>query len=158
MTEQERAAALVDEECTLNNCPPGLFLFRGRVYFKSEYRTQTTDGGYQVDAYCIDSGEYFWGGAASSEARGMLIVRPVSSDALHLLAATTAALSVVTDEMVEAMTRRQFEMDWDGKYGEPSQPTERRWHLTKAAYRARVEAVLSDLGISTALKKEPTNV
>lgn len=128
MTEQERAAALVDEECTLNNCPPGLFLFRGRVYFKSEYRTQTTDGGYQVDAYCIDSGEYFWGGAASSEARGMLIVRPVSSDALHLLAATPAASPVVTGEMVEVALR-----EW-------SQPNDR--HEASIIMRAAIEAAL----------------
>ncbi|WP_257556480.1 hypothetical protein [Sphingobium sp. CFD-2] len=57
---------------TLNECPPGLFRTEDGTYgFKSEYSTTT------VDAYCLESGEYFWGGATNAEERGALKVEPV---------------------------------------------------------------------------------
>jgi hypothetical protein len=58
--------------CTLKDCPPGLLLFRGMFVYKSEY---FSDG--KVDAYCVDSGEYFWGGAITSKERDALIVTPI---------------------------------------------------------------------------------
>lgn len=63
---------------TLAECPPGLFLFGETMAFKSEYRTRTASHQYQSDAYVLESGEYFWGGAKSSEAREALIVQPVT--------------------------------------------------------------------------------
>lgn len=56
---------------TLAECPPGLFLWNGTLGFKSEYGAMEPDDatngkhwkvGNRADAYCADSGEYFWGG------------------------------------------------------------------------------------------------
>lgn len=76
--------------CTLEECPPGLFLFGGELCFKSEYRAlepiePLNVPGHMIrwamgnfpDAYCVDSGEIFWGGAASKQERVNLIVQPV---------------------------------------------------------------------------------
>lgn len=59
--------------CTLAECPPGLFLFGDCLGFKSEYRSDTG----KVEAFVVDSGEYFWGGAKTSEEREALMVHPV---------------------------------------------------------------------------------
>lgn len=57
-----------DFECTLAECPPGLFLWKGEsICLKSEYGD---------DAYC-DSGEYFWGGTADKKLRANLKVLPL---------------------------------------------------------------------------------
>lgn len=60
--------------CTLAQCPPGLFLFGNCLGFKSEYRS---DAGH-IEAFVVASGEYFWGGAKSSEEREGLMVHPVA--------------------------------------------------------------------------------
>lgn len=60
-------------ECTLDQCPPGLFRINGYYGFKTEYRD---DNG--PEAYCVESGEYFWGGTdGDAEARRNLKVQPV---------------------------------------------------------------------------------
>lgn len=69
--------------CRLGNCPPGLFRFGDIIGFKSEYMTPV-DGAsgttlYQSDAYCVASGEYFWGGATSAEKRERLMVQPLAA-------------------------------------------------------------------------------
>ena len=61
------------EECTLYDCPPGPFRFQGEIHFKSEY---SGDRG-EPDAYCGDSGEFFWGGAKSYKERNLLKVIPL---------------------------------------------------------------------------------
>lgn len=63
---------------TLDECPEGLFWFNGTIGFKSEYGSQTYEGGpYQCDAYVVSTGEYFWGGAKSVTERGDLLVQPI---------------------------------------------------------------------------------
>lgn len=53
----------------LCRCPTGLFLFNGSLGFRSEYGD---------DAYCLDSGEYFWGGASGDRIkRNSLMVQPM---------------------------------------------------------------------------------
>jgi hypothetical protein len=75
----------------LNDCPPGLFLFGDMLGFKSEYITTLENPRrYQCDAYCVETGEYFHGGAKNSEARGRLLVTPVNYDARHRLSAPPA--------------------------------------------------------------------
>lgn len=59
--------------CTLNDCPPGLFIMGNCLGFKSEYRN---DSG-SPDAYVVASGEFFWGGAKTREERDALMVTPV---------------------------------------------------------------------------------
>lgn len=59
-------------KATLDECPPGLFLFDGDYGFKTEYRD---DNG--PEAYCLKSGEYFWGGTKGDKAkRSALLVIP----------------------------------------------------------------------------------
>lgn len=65
------------EACTLADCPPGLFLFGETLCFRSEYSTTVKVPPYvQPDAYVVESGEYFWGGAKTSVERSALMVHP----------------------------------------------------------------------------------
>ena len=59
-------------ECTLGQCPPGLFLHGDDLGFKTEY--SDTNG---PEAYVVASGEYFWGGTDDKEVRRKLKVVPV---------------------------------------------------------------------------------
>lgn len=62
--------------CRFVDCPPGLFTWSGLLCFKSEYSTKPG----QQDAYCCDSGEYFWGGTNGDlAARRELVVQPVTT-------------------------------------------------------------------------------
>jgi hypothetical protein len=87
-TPSESDVERAGEPCRFVNCPPGLFRFAGMLCFKSEYSSKPG----QQDAYCVDSGEYFWGGTNGDlEARRNLIVQPV------------AALSTSKDDLREAL-------------------------------------------------------
>lgn len=79
------------ELMTLMECPPGPFLFEGHLGFKTEYNAIVGEdiGGGKVnwvmsrcwpDVYCMSSGEQFWGGETTHEARSMLMVQPVDLD------------------------------------------------------------------------------
>lgn len=59
-------------QTTLESAPPGLFLFAGAWGFKTEYGDENGP-----EAYCVDSGEYFWGGTSDKEVRRKLLVQPV---------------------------------------------------------------------------------
>jgi len=62
--------------CAFADCPPGLFCWQGLLCFKSEYSSKPG----QQDAYCVDTGEYFWGGTSGDlEKRRALIVTPVAA-------------------------------------------------------------------------------
>jgi hypothetical protein len=85
---------------TLAECPPGPFLFDGSLGFKTEYGMTLVDENgadmpgdqirWQVtswpDAYCMESGEVFWGGAKSHEERARLLVEPVDVTAASEMA------------------------------------------------------------------------
>lgn len=58
---------------SLRDCPAGLFLFGGSLGFRSEYRS---DEGH-VEAFVLEGGEFFWGGARTQNDREELIVTPV---------------------------------------------------------------------------------
>lgn len=78
--EMEEDIALGDP-CTLETCPPGLFLADayGTLGMKSEYHT---DKG-AVEAYIVESGEFFWGDNPQTvERQRAQIVRPVPHDAI----------------------------------------------------------------------------
>jgi len=53
--------------CTLAACPPGLFVVGDSLGFKSEYG---------LDAFVVESGEYWWGGADKKEEVATQIVQP----------------------------------------------------------------------------------
>nr|WP_312294659.1 hypothetical protein [Brevundimonas diminuta] len=81
---------------TLAECPPGLFLWNGTLGFKSEYGAMEPVGisphhqqwkvGNRVDAYCADSGEYFWGGTSNHDDRAKLLVYPIDADVVAMVA------------------------------------------------------------------------
>lgn len=79
MQAGEHDAGLTQKELTLGACPPGLFLFDATVGFKSEYKTESKSraGFWQSDAYCVESGEYFWGGTPNPIEREQLMVLPL---------------------------------------------------------------------------------
>ena len=60
-----------DFRCTLEMCPPGLFCHGDTFGFKTEYSDQNGP-----EAYCVESGEYFWGGTDDKEVRRALKVTP----------------------------------------------------------------------------------
>jgi hypothetical protein len=63
---------VMGRQTTLDDCPPGLFVFDGGYGFKTEYNDANGP-----EAYCLDSGEYFWGGTNGDvHARRMLLVTP----------------------------------------------------------------------------------
>lgn len=88
-TERPETAVLV----SLAECPPGLFWFGDTLGFKTEYGHSTGKdvGGGKVEwvitsyaeAYCVETGEYFWGGAPDLLAREELMVVPVSPGILR---------------------------------------------------------------------------
>ena len=62
-----------DFEVTLEECPPGLFVYDNMLGLKTEYAI--VGGG--TEAYVCTSGESFWGGAGTSATRETLLVIPV---------------------------------------------------------------------------------
>ena len=63
----------INEKVTLNECPPGLFWFEDSLCFKSEYG----DNYGHSEAFCVSSGEYFWGGTSDKRLREHLMVTPI---------------------------------------------------------------------------------
>jgi hypothetical protein len=66
-----------DFPCSLDECLPGPFVTMGKdglelVGFKSEYRTPNGN----AEAFCGNTGEFFWGGAKDHEARSRMQVWP----------------------------------------------------------------------------------
>ena len=55
-------------ECSLDECPPGFFLFRDEICLKTEYGP--------CEAFC-SSGEAFWGGVELKEEVAKLKVIPL---------------------------------------------------------------------------------
>lgn len=82
----------VREAVTLADCPPGLFLFNGSLGFKTvcgAMRGAIIPGGkvkwevtHWPDAYCVESGDNFWGGAITHEDRAQLMVQPIADAAI----------------------------------------------------------------------------
>lgn len=83
---------------TLADCPPGPFLFDGTLGFKTEYRAMVSAPsncrtGPEIrfmtsrwpDAYCMATGEAFWGGTTRHRDRAALLVLPIvlSDDAVR---------------------------------------------------------------------------
>jgi hypothetical protein len=60
----------------LKECPVGLFEFCGTLCLMTEY-SGPSEGGWNRDAYVVESGEYFWGNATTAEERDALLVRPI---------------------------------------------------------------------------------
>ncbi|WP_343526922.1 hypothetical protein [Sphingomonas sp.] len=76
---------------TLADCPPGPFLYDGTLGFKTEYRAMVQapwtnpappEPLYLTsrwpDAYCLATGEAFWGGTTRHRDRATLLVMPVT--------------------------------------------------------------------------------
>jgi len=61
--------------CRLLECPPGLFSYQGTTGFKSEYFASDQEN---MEVFCVESGECFWGGVSTKQARADLIVNPLS--------------------------------------------------------------------------------
>ncbi|TWB58710.1 hypothetical protein [Nitrospirillum viridazoti] len=74
----------MSKQVTLADCPPGLFLFQGYLGFKSEYSICHAETKLPLgpEAYVVASGEIFWGGASSHEARKALLVIPIDVSTL----------------------------------------------------------------------------
>jgi hypothetical protein len=100
----------------LRDCPPGPFLFNGTLGFKTEYgATQVDENGAAMcgslvrfkisnwpDAYCMESGEFFWGGTTKHEDRARLLVQPI--DGLDEAAATITRLTAENERLRGAVT------------------------------------------------------
>ena len=109
-----RVFYLVDAPVTLGECPPGLFVFRGAFGMKTEYKTESesTKGFWQSDTYCVDGGEYFWGGESSPAARERLMVTPIvptpegSVELLDIMPFHAAQICKAIEDMIDARIGR----------------------------------------------------
>lgn len=108
------ATAIEARAVRLIECPPGLFRFGDTLGFRSEYATVTANNPYQPDAYVVESGEYFHGGAQSSLERSDLMVEPLPTSLIaaapDLLAALDALLNAKALEGV-----REVVAGWNGE-------------------------------------------
>jgi len=116
----------------LIDCPPGLFVFNGSYGFRSEYGP---------DAYCLESGEYFWGGVSGDKAkRAELLVEPLALEGL-----IGASFSGFDNGLIEALRAAQNAL-WqylsDLKYPPAGDSIERRIAAAAAASNA-VDAALT---------------
>lgn len=68
------------ETVRFDDCPIGLFWFRGELCVMTEYATAAEGQHPQRDAYIVSSGEYFWGGTRTAIERGQLVVEPLDTD------------------------------------------------------------------------------
>ena len=93
---------------TLAECPPGLFFWNGTLGFKSEYGAMEPTGsnfktwkvGNRADAYCADSGEYFWGGTSNHEDRAKVLVMPIDAATVAMVASHGPAALTPPAELV----------------------------------------------------------
>ena len=99
------------EPVTLAKCPPGLFLWNGTLGFKSEYgamepvdlgKTWTIGNG--PDAYCADSGEYFWGGTSNHADRAKVLVMPIDAARAHPSPTPAADADRVLQDLADRVT------------------------------------------------------
>ena len=65
------------KKCTLLECPPGVFQFKGELCVKTQYSTDTL----KPDAYILRTGAYFWGCTKGDvAARAQLVVKPIRKE------------------------------------------------------------------------------
>lgn len=73
---------------TLAECPPGLFIYScggcKSLGFKSEYISGNPGEYPFIEAFVVESGEYFWGGAPTRKDRAQLLVEPVDITQLRI--------------------------------------------------------------------------
>lgn len=69
-----------------DECPPGLFLWGGRLNLMTEYSEVTQRGEILRHAYLCSSGEAFWGGTNLIEVRNALKVQPLPEPVLDAVA------------------------------------------------------------------------
>lgn len=86
--------------CELRDCPIGLFWHGEALCLKTEYGNN--EG--RIDAYIVESGEFFWGDAPQTiEGQRAQLVRPVASDIIETQAAhitrLTSDLTYVRNEL-----------------------------------------------------------
>lgn len=69
----------IKQKTTLWELPAGsLFLYNNTFGFKSEYHT---DSG-TIEAFCLGSGELFWGGTTNKDDQGNLVVFEINIEDL----------------------------------------------------------------------------
>lgn len=137
---------------TLDACPPGLFMFGDTLGFKSEYRSLAGDresiegAGWKSDAYCVESGEYFWGGMSNWRRREALMVQPVDYDQLLGDARATVINSPETADFMagvplEAAHQRAR---WGTDHDAGKTPFDWFWLIGYLAQKAASAAVSAD--------------
>lgn len=72
--------------CSLLDCPPGLFIFgiekeNPIIGFKTEYGCNNP---HDMEVYCVESGETFWGGTSSKTDLANLEVVPVNFELMEI--------------------------------------------------------------------------
>ncbi|MDW5315030.1 hypothetical protein [Rhizobium sp. PL01] len=123
------------ELCSLADCPPGPFLFNGMIGFKTEYGAMSGKdiGGGKVewevtggpDVYVMDSGETFWGGTSSKEARAALHVLPLKIS-MEVDGDEVNDLCLVPGAIDQYIPRGMFDQLYPGQTPEATMPAEPR--------------------------------
>ena len=76
------------KQVRLVDAPIGLFRCNGILALKTEYGTEhNRDSGTIVtpDCYIVNSGEYFWGQAKTTEERNNLMVEPIPLHRVYIM-------------------------------------------------------------------------
>lgn len=124
-TTDQDGPTVARDAVRLGDCPPGLFRFGDTIGFKTEYRGMETIGPVEVtgseirwvvgrhsEVYIVESGEAFWGGVRTKDAREDLIVTPIS---LASVSSASAEPSLLRQAAEKARAQFQFYADEHGK-------------------------------------------
>lgn len=139
---------------SLADCPPGPFLFAGALGFKTAYGAfsgkDVGDGKVEwsvtsgPDAYCMDSGEFFWGGTTTKDARAELMVHPV-----ELIFAEPSPESTSPKDHLRA----QFLPTEDGEFNGNEQPAPDLSALEEIKYLACTAGAPGHMPVPKALAR-----
>lgn len=111
--EPEISRTILGDPCTLEACPPGLFIADAynTLGMKSEYRTEQG----AIEAYIVESGEFFWGDNPQTvERQRAQIVRPISHADAILNLAPVGGRGEGSKALADVAAERHRQMEVEG--------------------------------------------
>ncbi|HEX7856119.1 MAG TPA: hypothetical protein VF503_20760 [Sphingobium sp.] len=135
---------MTTEQVTLQACPPGLFLFNGYLGFKTEYPATVgkDNGNGEVtwtvscwpEAYVVESGEFFWGGAKTHADRATLLVSPVNMCSINPTPATGAECAGWRTMESAPIDGERLNLCWQADGGLPAHVELGKWSASQGGW------------------------